>query len=237
MTGNNLMKKIAIVLSSFVLFSCRSQTSAPNLSCPAVITIRQGTTFNYKKYCDVDGRITATQIDTEVLGVQTMTVTSEKDGSVSIYKVKVNVVKGEDAVLDVSEEKKENEFVPCEEGTHRENGVCVTNKTRPTPEPSPTPSETPDPEPESPVEEPETIPAAEPETKHDEQPVPAPSSETYQEEPVYVQPDIGHGVKYFAEYDYGDIFGAMNACRMELDSMAYGRCDPSEDETYYILTW
>lgn len=241
MKKNKTLLKIALSLTAFFLCSCQKHSKAPELSCPAVITVRQGTTFNYKNYCDVDGKVTTTDIDTEHVGVQTLTVTSEKNGSMSIYKVRVNVVKDSDAVLSTDDDKKEVEFVPCEEGTHRENGVCVADKVKPTPDPTPTPTPKPTAEP-TPTPEPSSTPAPTSEPSQTSQPAqtynPDPQPATPQPtEPVYVQPDIGHGVKYFQDYDYGDIFGAMNACRVELDSMPYGRCDPSADETYYILSW
>ena len=235
MKKNKTLFKIALSLTAFFLCSCQKRSKAPELSCPAVITVKQGTTFNYKNYCDADGKVTVTDVDTNHIGVQTMTVTSEKNGSVSIYKVRVNIVKGDDAVLAVEDDKKEVEFVPCEEGTHRENGVCVPDKVKPKPDPTPTPEPTEEP---TPTPEATGTPAPTPDTsQQNPQPEVTSNPEPQPTEPTYVQPDIGHGVKYFADYDYGDIFGAMNACRVELDSMPYGRCDPSEDETYYILSW
>ena len=236
--SKNLLK---IVFSSLIFFlcSCKKQTKAPTLACPAVITVRQGVTFNYNNYCDTDGNVTVTDVDTSHIGVQTMTLTAEKNGSMSIYKVRVNVVKGDDATLSTTAEKTpEAEFKPCEDGTHRENGVCVPDKVKPTPDPTPTPKPTATP---TPTPEPTSTPTPTPtpsQTIQPEQPTVTAAPEPQQTpEPQYTQPDIGHGVKYFADYDYGDIFGAMNACRAELDAMPYGRCDPSEDETYYILSW
>lgn len=49
--------------------------------------------------------------------------------------------------------------------------------------------------------------------------------------------DVGHGTEYFSENDYGDIFAAQDACFARLNSLPYGSCEPSGDETYYILTY
>lgn len=83
-----------------------------------------------------------------------------------------------------------------------------------TPEPTPTPTPT---------------PVATP------KPTPVPATPTPTPEQQYE--DVGHGTEYFSESDYGDIFEAQNACFARLNSLPYGTCEPSGDETYYILTY
>ena len=265
-----MKKRIYIYLSIFIplfivcLTGCHKNKTdvAPVVNCPSIITIKQDSAFNYKNYCTVEGIATANEIDTSQLGTHTLQITAtSKNGSVAFFETKVNVVPVNESRNDDTED--EVVFTPCEEGTHRENGVCVPDKIRPetpepesTPEPTPEPSSSPEPTPEPSAEPvPTPVPSETPEVTATPEPTPVqtPTQEVvatpeptvttpvpYVPEQTVVEiPDesIGHGIEYFYDFEYGDIFGAHNACKAKFDSMPYGKCYPSDDMTYYILEW
>lgn len=247
----NLLRILCTAFAVLVLSGCSgggNAAKAPIVRCAPLITVEQYEYFNYKKACRVEGKSSATEIDTSVLGTQTLRITSENKGSITVVETLVSVVPEMDDRTLLSKE-----ITPTPTPRPTPTQEIQQEDPEPTEEPEIEPTEESEPEkeptktcwdgsviPESdacPVEEkPEPAPTPTPVPK----PTPAPSQSSSQtsQQPSYTGPDYGHGIEYFHQEDYGgDVFRARDACVARLNEIGYGSCYPNATETYYTFEY
>ena len=107
--------KIGLV-ALLLLAGCSKEITvnkAPKLTCEE-ITLEQGEDFDVDKYCTYEGNITVSDVDTNLVGEQTIKITAEKNGSVSSIEIPIFI--------------KEKEIQCKENETLSEDGVCVCNE-------------------------------------------------------------------------------------------------------------
>lgn len=209
-----MSKKRIFILLFLVLFSgCKDKSisKAPEIRCDDEIETIMGNKFNLFDYISYTGYLTVNgEVNERAEGDYNIRLVSEENGSMTVRTVVVHVKQN------VAEEVKETPQL-----TEEVIVETPTSTIEPTPEttstPAPTPVVTATPKPVATPTPYVTTPTPQPQEKVDE--------------------SVGHGTEYFRESDYGDIFEAQNACFARLNQMPYGSCEPSGDETYYILNY
>lgn len=218
-----------ILANLLLLSSCKQEPvqiiEAPKISCKDIV-LENGSEFNYEDFCEIEGNVTLSNIDTKKEGEQILKVTAERGGSISTASFLVTVKAPKPKLeCDIYEELNEDETeCVCKKDFERnEDGACELIQE------------------EKPQESQNNSNSNNQSNQNQNQ-----NTQPTYNEPVYTPPqetytppvEVQHGSIYFMPHEYGGYDEAYNACVARCQGMA-GSCEcvPTSSEDGYVLNY